>query len=252
MAYTYFISDPFRAYEEQFSDLIADFKNQGKVIYDGSRNTVKEIEFAGKKLNVKAFKVPHFINQIAYRWIRKSKAQRSFEHAGLLLQKGIGTPKPIAYVLNKQFLFLKDSYYFSEQLPYDLTYRNLIHEPDLPDHERILREFTRFTYKMHEEEVLFKDHSPGNTLIQKTGEGYAFFLVDLNRMEFHKLSFDERMKNFARLTPKKEMVQMMSDEYAKLSGHSYQMVFDKMWLYTTEFREKYDRKKVLKKKFLGQ
>ncbi len=252
MAYTYFIIEPFKAYEKQFSELISDFENRGNVIYDGSRNTVKEIEFAGKNVNVKAFKVPHLINQFAYRWLRKSKAQRSFEHAQLLLKKGIGTPRPIAYVLNKEVLFFKDSYYFSEQLPYDLTYRNLIHEPDYPDHEQILREFTQFTFKMHEEEVLFKDHSPGNTLIQKTGENYLFYLVDLNRMEFRNLGFEERMKNFARLTPKKEMVQIMSDEYAKLSGQPYQIVFDKMWHYTSEFRAKYDRKKVLKKRYLGK
>ena len=75
---------------------------------------------------------------------------------------------------------------------------------------------------------------------------------ELNRMDFHKLSFEERMKNFARLTPKKEMVQIMSDEYAKLYGRPYQIVFDKMWQYTSEFREKYDRKKDLKKKYLGK
>jgi hypothetical protein len=252
MAYSYFISAPFRTYKMQFSELISDFKNQGKIIYDGSRNTVKEIDIAGNQLNVKAFKVPHLINQLAYRWVRKSKAQRSFEHAEELLAREIGTPKPVAYVQNLEGLFLKDSYYFSEQLMYDLSYRNLIHEPNYPDRERILREFTRFTFKMHEKEVLFKDHSPGNTLIVKTGRTYAFFLVDLNRMEFRKLSFEERMKNFDRLTPKKEMVEIMSDEYARLSGNTYETVFDKMWQYTSEFREKYERKKALKKKYLGK
>ncbi|MFD1315731.1 lipopolysaccharide kinase InaA family protein [Namhaeicola litoreus] len=252
MAYTYFISEPFRAYQKQFSKLISDFENQGKVIYDGSRNTVKEIEIAGNNLNVKAFKVPHFINQLAYRWVRKSKAKRSFEHAETLLSKDIGTPKPVAYVENKEGLFLKDSYYFSQQLTYNLTYRTLIDEPHYPDHERILREFTRFTFKMHEKEVLFKDHSPGNTLIVNQSGRYEFYLVDLNRMEFRKLTFEERMKNFDRLTPKKEMVEIMSDEYAKLSGNTYQIVFDKMWQYTSEFREKYNRKKALKKKYLGK
>ena len=87
MAYTYFISEPFRAYGNQFAELISDFKNQGKIIYDGSRNTVKEIDIAGEKLNVKAFKVPHLINQLAYPRFRQSKAQRSFEHAALLPQQ---------------------------------------------------------------------------------------------------------------------------------------------------------------------
>lgn len=252
MAYTYFISEPFRAYEKQFSELISDFKNQGKVIYEGKRNTVKEVDISGKKLNVKAFKVPHLINQLVYRWLRKSKAQRSFEHAELLLSRGIGTPKPIAYVQNKEGIFLKDSYYFSEQMFYELTFRNLIHKPDYPDHDQILREFTQFTFKMHEKEVLFKDHSPGNTLITKTAGGYAFFLVDLNRMEFRKLSFEERMKNFDRLTPKKEMVAIMSDEYAKLSNMDPAFVFERMWQYTCDFQKKYKRKKDFKKKYLGK
>jgi hypothetical protein len=75
--------------------------------------------------------------------------------------------------------------------------------------------------------------------------------VDLNRMNFYqKIDFDMRMKNLSRLTPKKEMIAVMSNEYAKLCHKSESEVFEKMWQYTDEFQEKFFKKKRLKKKFL--
>jgi hypothetical protein len=69
-------------------------------------------------------------------------------------------------------------------------------------------------------------------------------------MEFHEnMDFNLRMKNLSRLTPFKEMVVIMSNEYAKVSGEREQMVFETLWKHTTEFQLKYDRKKKLKKKF---
>ena len=50
------------------------------------------------------------------------------------------------------------------------TYRELITFPNYPDREEILRQFTAFTKQLHDNGVLFKDHSPGNTLIKKIGE----------------------------------------------------------------------------------
>ena len=105
---------------------------------------------------------------------------------------------------------------------------------------------------MHEKGIYFKDHSPGNTLIVKNGENYDFFLVDLNRMSFFKLDFESRMKNFSRLTPNKEMVKTMSEAYATLSGDDFKKVFDRMWFYTQQFQEKFNRKKRIKQRVLGK
>lgn len=227
--------------------------NQNGVLFDNrKRNTIKLFELDGISINVKSFKVPNFINKIIYRYFRKSKARRSFEFANILLKNGIGTPQPFAYFENHDFLGLKDSYYVSEHLKYDLTYRELVEIPDYPDREKILRQFTRFSYLLHQKGIEFKDHSPGNTLIIKNDLGdYNFFLVDLNRMEFHdKMNFNLRMKNLCRLTPHKEMVAIMSNEYAKISEESEALIFETLWKYTADFQYKYYRKKRLKKKFL--
>ena len=142
----------------------------------------------------------------------------------------------------------KKSYYVSEHLECDLTYRELINDFNYPDYDNILRAFTRFTYKLHENGIQFLDHSPGNTLIKKKGDSYEFFLVDLNRMNFGTLDFETRMQNFARLSKYKPMVEVMSDEYAKCIGKDYDTVFTAMWKGVVDFRTKYERKKELKKK----
>ena len=111
-----------------------------------------------------------------------------------------------------------------------------------------MRAFTRFTYKLHKNNILFLDHSPGNTLITKPGKDYTFSLVDLNRMVFKPLSFEERIKNFQRLTIHESMVKIMSDEYAKSSGEPFDTIFPIMWRSTQQFQEKFHRKKRLKKK----
>ena len=100
--------------------MIGNFTTTGILFGDGQRNKIKLFELEGKTINIKSFKIPNLKNKIAYKYFRKSKARRSFEFATILLEKGIGTPQPIAYFENHDFIGLKDSYYISEHLQYDL------------------------------------------------------------------------------------------------------------------------------------
>ena len=237
-------------HKEEIIDIIKNFNQKGKLFDDRKRNKIKLFEFDDITINIKSFKIPNLINKIIYRYFRKSKAKRSFEFATYLLENGIGTPQPIAYFENFDWLGLKDSYYVSEHLDCDLTFRELVQIPEFPENEIILRQFIRFSYQLHQKGIEFKDHSPGNTLIKKNErEDYDFYLVDLNRMEFHQqISFDLRMKNLCRLTPKKEMIAIMSNEYAKVSGENEEEIFRTLWKFTTDFQNKFARKKRWKKK----
>ncbi|MBF4472480.1 Kdo domain containing protein [Flavobacterium sp. HJJ] len=228
---------------------ISRFNMSGTLFGDGKRNIIKLFELDEKTVNIKSFKIPNLINKVAYKYFRKSKARRSFEYATFLLEKGIGTPEPIAYLENYNWIGLKDSYYASEHLQCDLTYRELVQIPDYPDHENILRQFTRFSYDLHQKGIEFIDHSSGNTLIKKRSDGnYDFFLVDLNRMKFHQsMSFEMRMFNLRRLTPKPEMIAIMSNEYAKFIEESESLIYEKMLHYTKEFQIGIVKKQHLKK-----
>jgi len=234
--------------KEAILKCLKNFNSEGKSLNKGQRNSIKIFDLEAEKINIKSFKIPNAVNKIVYRFFRKSKAERSFEYANHLISNNIGTPYPMAYVENKSGLTFKDSYYVSEHLDCDLTFRELVTNPNYPNHEEILRAFTRFTFNLHEQEIEFLDHSPGNTLIQLNNGDYKFFLVDLNRMNFKKLNFEERMKNFARLTPKKEMIEVIANEYAHLIKKPEAEVFEKMWFFTNQFQEKFQRKRELKKK----
>lgn len=245
------IHKDFLSKENEINISIDDFSSSGILFGDGQRNKIKLFDLDGQTINIKSFKVPNVINQIAYKYFRKSKARRSYEYANRLLENGIGTPQPIAYAENFTSTGLEKSFYVSEHLQAELTFRELVEIPDYPDHSTILRQFTRFSFKLHEKGIEFLDHSPGNTLIKKVAEKqYEFFLVDLNRMNFHReMDINMRMKNFSRLTPKRDMIAIMSDEYAKLYGKSVNEIFDKMWYYTSDFQKKYEKKRRLKAKF---
>ncbi|PKH69137.1 Kdo domain containing protein [Flavobacterium sp. ALD4] len=222
----------------------------GTVFGNGDRNVIKLFDLDGQIINIKSFKVPNIINKIAYKYFRKSKAKRSYEYATVLLEKGVGTPRPIAYFENFNAVGLSDSYYVSEHLKCDLMFRDLIETKNYPDLENILRQFARFTFNLHEKGIEFLDHSPGNTLIKKeANDQYSFYLVDLNRMNFHDtMDFELRMKNFSRLTSDKDMITIISNEYAKKSEKSEKIICDKILYYTTQFQEDFAKKRRLKRK----
>lgn len=235
---------------KNLQNILDNFDNSGKLFIAGNRNSIKLFEYEGITINVKAFKVPNLFNKIIYKYFRDSKAKRSYNYATLLLEKGIGTPKPIAFYEQKSFLGLEKSFYISQHLEFDLMFRDLVENNNYPDKDIILKQFMAFCYKLHQNGIEFLDHSPGNTLIKKEGENeYSFYLVDLNRMIFHhEMTFEQRMKNLSRLTPYQDMIQIMSKEYANLSGEEEDLVFDTLWKYTSEFQYKFYRKKRIKNK----
>ena len=101
-------------------------------------------------------------------------------------------------------------------MEYDFDFRVLNHNPKWPNRNEILRQVAEFTFNLHEKNINFLDHSPGNTLIVDKGEGkYDFYLIDLNRMRFEPMSFEQRMKNFRRLWLSKHMINVMADTYAE-------------------------------------
>ena len=236
-------------YKPEILKIFQNQKESSGTILQQQRNLVtRHLLSNGIEIVIKSFRVPNFINQIIYKYFRKSKAKRSFQFAVELQKSGIGTPEPLFFKEELNWLGLGHSYYVSKYQPYDFTYRELTTNFNMSDYEKILRDFTRFTYKLHLSGINFLDHSPGNTLIKKEGNSYHFFLVDLNRMKFGKMSFEERIKNFSKLTIHREMVQIMSNEYAMCTGENEAEIFSLMWKYTQTFQNEFHRKRRLKRK----
>ena len=71
------VLNPEYKFLQQFvQDLPTRFASEGKVIQD-KRNTIKVFEYKELEINVKRYRVPIFINRIAYRFFRKWQADES-------------------------------------------------------------------------------------------------------------------------------------------------------------------------------
>ncbi len=192
------------------------FPKNGEVITAG-RNTIKKILYDNQQIVVKSFKIPNKINRFAYRFIRDSKAKRSYLNALKLLELGINTPEPIAYIEHFTPL-LKESYYLCRYFDFDFEIRHLLQDPHFKEREAILRAFAAFSYRLHERGVYHIDYSPGNVLVKKAEGGYIFSIVDVNRMRF--VTFDDalRFQNLSRFSASDTDTEFIAEAYADIAG----------------------------------
>ena len=247
---TIHIHPKYKHLEAQLLNCIKHFDTKGEYVTKGERNVIKSFIVAYEAINIKSFKTPKTFNSLIYRYFRKSKARRSFEYAEKLIESDILTPFPIAYIENISVSGLKESYYLSKHVDYDFDFRDLIHNPLFENRDEILRQFTHFTYKLHESNINFLDHSPGNTLIVKDGKDYDFYLIDLNRMRFEAMDLPKRMENLKRLWLSKKMIRIIAEEYSKINGEPFEKVYMLLSKYSRDFKLRINRKKRLKRKYL--
>lgn len=244
------IHPKYKEQENAILQLVKTFLDEGDLIVKGSRNIIKSNSLGNEKVNIKFFQKPGVFKSIIYSFFRSTKAKRSFDYANYLLEHDIKTPFPIAYIEGRNTLgLLGQSYYFCEQLNYDFTIRELIHDPLFPERDFIMEQFAEFTFQLHEARINFLDHSPGNTLIVNKGNGkYDFYLIDLNRMKFENLSIEKRMDNFKKMWLSKQMIKVVAKKYATLSNESEEKIHAILLEKSTQFKRKTARKKYLKRR----
>lgn len=237
----------FKELGSELRQALDQFDQAGELVVAGDRNTIRKVQINGDWYSIKKFKQPNLFQSLVYRYLRKSKAERSYQYALKMLSAGLGTPAPVAFLEHYNYRLL-DSFYVSRHLDYDLDFRVLIHKPLYPGRKRILEQFTQFTFQLHEAGIQFLDHSPGNTLIVKEGENYNFFLIDLNRMRFGPMNLEARMQNFRRLWLSKAMIKIMAPIYAELYGSSPEIIHELMLKYSRKFQKKINAKKMRRRR----
>ncbi len=240
-------SKDFSDHKEEVLHALKKFGSSGTMIGNGNRNVIKFFEINGVLFNFKSFKQHNIINRHVYKFYRKSKARRSFEYAQFLLEKNFHTPKPIAYIENHDLIGLTSSYYISEQLENSFTLEEILYNRDVFERIDIIKGYTQLIYNLHENGIQFIDNAAGNFLIRKESGAYYFYIVDLNRMNFYEhIEIDKRLKNFARFTLDKEIMKIISEEYASLSGLSPIFCLKKIEEASRKMLLKRQIKKVLK------
>jgi len=200
-----------------FSDWLKDipsfFSTQGETIYK-SRNELKVFDTDFGKVVIKSFKVPHIINRFAYSFLRFSKAKRTYVYSLEIINRGFNAPQPIAFIELFKSGLLTKSYYISAYSDYslmrDFNFIKKITEEDVV----ILKAFARYTAGLNEKEIYHTDYSPGNILYKKEGENVFFYLIDVNRIKFKKVTEKMAYKAFHRMDLSIEMLEIVAREYA--------------------------------------
>ncbi len=229
-------------YSELLKNIQSYFKSSKNSIHK-ARNEIKVIDFEDESLVIKSFKVPHLINRVVYTFFRDSKAKKSYENS-VKIAKFV--PKPIGYIEFRKFVLLNESYFVSENFKYDFTIREVLKNIDFLNRELIFKEFTEFTFQLHEDGIFHLDYSPGNILIKKEGANYIFKIVDINRMEFKPLSLDERLKNFSKLWAKDEDLEIVIKQYAKVSNSDEESCVKIALKYSQAHKDRKNAKKRLR------
>ncbi len=235
---------PLKAFIE---DIEYYFQQSSDVLYD-QRNEIRVVVFENQSYVVKAFRIPNAVNRFAYRYLRPSKAKRSYQYS-LKIGKEL-CPEAIAYIEEYKSGLLAKSYYISKLYDYDFTIRPVLLDKTFDNkiRKQVLQEFAEFSHVLHENNILHRDYSYGNILIKKVEEHYQFKIIDVNRMQFKVLNTHERLENFARLSADDEAMETIITRYAKCINKPA----NEMLEIAKNYRDEYMKKRKLKNKLRGK
>ncbi|MCK5903134.1 MAG: hypothetical protein KAG28_08280 [Cocleimonas sp.] len=227
------------------TDIETHFQQSDQVLH-AERNEIRVIRFEAEDYVVKSFKIPNYINRFAYRYLRASKAKRSYQYS-LNIGKTI-CPEAIAYCEKHQYGFLSHSYFISRHFNYDFTIRPLLMDKAFANRQHLLEQFAEFTYQLHQQGILHRDYSPGNVLIKKQNNRYHFKIIDVNRMQFKTLTLKERLSNFSRLMVDDDTLTIILKRYAQKIQQPPNTVTQQ----AIKYRDQFAQQRALKNKLRGR
>lgn len=213
------------------------FEVEGETIYTG-RNLIKVFEEQGIRINVKRYRTPFFINRVIYSYFRPSKGWRAYSYPKRLMEAGVTTPEPIAYIEEKHNGLLGISYFISIQKAharnfYEFGTANVI------ENKEVIEAFGRFSARLHESGIYHRDYSPGNILFDKINGQWDFCLVDINRMNFGAVSINKGCANFARLWGQTDFFLVLARSYAEARGYNEEQCRNRILKYRRRFWKQY-------------
>ncbi len=185
----------------------------GEVLHEG-RNSVHAFGTPEGRFVVKRYKRPNLIQAVAYTYFKKSKAERAYVYAGMMIEAGFFSPRPVAYIEIRRRGLLCDSYFISEESTWQPVIDLLdCDEPDLQAADDV----ALLVFELHESGILHGDLNLSNILCKKNKDGrYDLALIDLNRSKFLKRepSKKERFNNMKRLTHNHRLMAIIAAYYA--------------------------------------
>lgn len=185
-------------------------------IYQGRNRVVQYTVPGGPIINIKEFHIPNALNRLVYGNVRRSKARRAFENAVRLLEMGINTPMPIAFIEKTDGCRFGLSYFISIQEQGMTDIRQIARSPL---RKRLIDGIADIMLQLHCNGVWMKDFSQGNLLWRhEPDDTITYTLVDINRMSFNTRANRKLMQNFRTVTDDPNILRAIVASYAFQGG----------------------------------
>lgn len=183
------------------------------------RNCIEKVTYGQEHFVIKRYKRPTWINCLIYTWIRKSKAQRSYEYAFKLQQKGFDTATPVAYIECKKWGILHTCYFISQYIDQPLL-SEVKKEDFAPEaYKKLMQAIAQYVLDLHQNGIIPLDMNPKNIFYKEDGNGYRFSIIDINRMKWGETpSLKESMKVFSTMQLDIEDYSFCIGQYAQKRG----------------------------------
>ena len=191
-------------------------QNEAEIIYS-KRNEVRRILHQGKTFIAKRYKKVNIIQQIVYTFFRKTKAERAYLYAQEFRNRGIDTPREIAYIETTAHGLFTVGYFVSEECPWREAALDLRERADF-DRE-LAQALMQHIVLMHSRGILHGDLNLTNFLYKRDIDGqYHFMMIDINRSHFTEgMPTDTQcLRNLVRITHRRDLYQYLILQYAKL------------------------------------
>ena len=188
--------EPAQAFSQQFAASLANLLQNpdaaiqaGEIIKHDRTTTVAKITVNGIALVIKRYNRKSLLHGFTRLW-RTTRARRSFDAARWLLQNGILTAMPLAFIENRSFGALNHgAYYLSLCHPGDNLLRQLqtgdINQHDFP---ALLAEFDRLFALLRRANATHGDMKISNFIYQSN----RLFVLDLDAMQPYKRAWQAK------------------------------------------------------------
>lgn len=214
------------------------FYEEGETVFK-ERNEVKLMISGCQKMAVKRFKHLGLYKKLIY-ITRKSKAEKAYNNACLLKERGICTPKPIAYIETRNYCgLLLDAYYICEYVDLPPISDYLSPSDNMFD-KLFAKCFASFVAQLHEKGVLHHDLNSTNVRYRRCLTGFEYMLIDINRMTIykhgHKPSLHKCFLNMTRFSYLSDMYRYFVLNYLHLRN-----LDDALFYHAIAVKEKHDK-----------
>jgi hypothetical protein len=130
-----------------------------------------------------------------------SKAAKAWRGAVALVERNLGTARPVAYFVRKRRGFVDRSFFLAEKIEGAVEVRGPLRDLPAPELEILLGGLAEFLSACHRKGIWHRDLSDGNIVMKKDAAGkLEFFLLDTNRVRIRsRVGRWRGVKNLIRL-----------------------------------------------------